>query len=231
MEAAWLHMDFFAGWLTDLCNKQLQCAKWSSWLKCWRKMGDIWPLEILNRTGHHLPVWISRLKRVAWPGCWWCWDLVAGFSCYLMLVPSHAELWGIRTWGRGDPLLLWWGPVAAFPVRCVDLSEMQLFLCRSTTTISPPRAFRSRVGLSCTTSLTCKYAERHMKYSSLKVTCKVGEAMVGRDLPCDNSPCPLVAARLGSCHAKGVWHTGGCLDLRTRGCGCAPRKRLPPLED
>jgi len=46
--------------------------------------------------------------------------------------------------------------------------------------------------------------------------------MVGRDLPRMNSPCPPVAACPGSRHARGVWHTGCCPDLRTRGCWCLP---------
>lgn len=99
-------------------------------------------------------------------------------------------------------------------------SEMQSFHCRSTTTTSPPRAFRSRVGLSCTISLTCKYAEGHAGEG--------GEAVVGRDLPRVNSRYPPVAACPGSCQAIGAWHTGGCPVLGTRGCWPAPGRGLPP---
>lgn len=56
---------------------------------------------------------------------------------------------------------------------------------------------------------------------------EVGEAVVGRGLPQVDGPASL-AAFLGSCHAKRVWHAGGYADLRSWGCRCAPGRGCLP---
>lgn len=92
-------------------------------------------------------------------------DVVSALTCLIVnwRVSYQGVAWGTSSTRKSSGGLscstVHWGS------RWMGLSETCSFGCRSTTTTSPPRAFPSKAGLWCTTSLTCEYAACHTEDS------------------------------------------------------------------